>query len=433
MRSIFRHFRLSREKEELSNVIANIQKAVPHRGTNLWILVFAIFIASLGLNVNSTAVIIGAMLISPLMGPIIGMGFAVGINDSKLLKNSIFNYFFAAGVGLVTSTVYFLISPLNDAHSEILARVTPNIYDVLIAIFGGFAGILAICSKQKGNVIPGVAIATALMPPLCTAGYGLATLKFSYFFGAFYLFFINTVFIAVATLITVRVLKFPLVHLPDARDEKRSRMLVWLVVLITLIPSLYFGYDIVQKNRFESNANKFIDNEAFFPNDYLLKKTVDSKTKSIILVYGGAPIEDSQIDSLKLKLPQYNLDTSSLKVQQGFAYLTDKKDVQSGSQVDVALNEKLAQLEFMQKAIDSIAVQDQLSTQVFKELQILYPNVNSFVLQPARVNTDSLNQKLTIGILQSRQAIADREKQQIEAWLKIRIKDTTVKLYTERL
>lgn len=432
MKSILRHFRLSREKEEFDNVMANIYKGVPYRGTNLWILVFAIFIASLGLNVNSTAVIIGAMLISPLMGPIIGLGFSVGINDSQLLKKSIFNYFFAAGVGLATSTVYFLISPLNDAHSEILARISPNIYDVLIAIFGGFAGILAICSKQKGNVIPGVAIATALMPPLCTAGYGLATLKWTYFFGSFYLFFINTVFIALATLITVRLLKFPLVHLPDAKDEKRSRMLVWIVVLITLIPSIYFGYDFVQKNRFEQRANKFIDTESFFPNDYLLKKTVDSKNKKIILVYGGAPIEKEQIDTLKMKLKLYDLPDSALTVRQGFAYLSGGQNPGKNTQVDVALNDKLAQLEFMQRAIDSIAVQDKLSTQIFRELRILYPGVNSFVLQPARVNTDSLNKKLTIGIIQTKEVLSEREKITIANWLKIRVKDSTVKLYAER-
>lgn len=432
MKNILRNFRLSREKEEFDNVLVNINKAVPYRGTNLWILVFAIFIASLGLNVNSTAVIIGAMLISPLMGPIIGLGFSVGINDSKLLKKSIFNYFFAAAVGLLASTVYFLISPLNDAHSEILARVSPNIYDVLIALFGGFAGILAICSKQKGNVIPGVAIATALMPPLCTAGYGLATWKMAYFFGAFYLFFINTVFIGLATLITVRLLKFPLVHLPDAKEEKRSSILIWVVVLITLIPSLYFGYDIVQKNRFERNAATFVEKESFFPNDYLLKKTIDSKNQKIILVYGGAPIEKQQIDSLKLKLKTYNLPDSALTVQQGFAYLAQAQNPEKNTQVDAAITDKLAQLELMQKAIDSIAVQDKLSTQIFHELQVLFPDVNSFLLQPAQVNTDSVKRKLTIGLIQSKKNISDKEKSTIQNWLKVRVMDSSLRLYSER-
>ncbi len=174
-------FSLLSQQETFDNVKENIAANIPFKGTNLWILIFAIFIACLGLNMNSTAVIIGAMLISPLMGPIMGIGFSVGINDPWMLKTAIKNYAFASGVGLVTSTIYFLVSPISDAYSEILARTSPNIYDVLIAFFGGLAGIVATYSKLKGNVIPGVAIATALMPPLCTAGYGLATLQFSYF------------------------------------------------------------------------------------------------------------------------------------------------------------------------------------------------------------------------------------------------------------
>ncbi len=222
MKNIFDYFKLDYEKEEYNTVIESITKGVIFRGTNLWILVFAIFIASLGLNINSTAVIIGAMLISPLMGPIMGLGLGTGINDLALVRKALSNYFFAAIVGLITSTIYFSISPLNDAHSEILARTTPNIYDVLIALFGGLAGIVATSTKQKGNVIPGVAIATALMPPLCTAGYGLATFQFNYSIGALYLFIINTVFIALATFVTVRLLKFPFKHLPDEKAEKKS-------------------------------------------------------------------------------------------------------------------------------------------------------------------------------------------------------------------
>jgi uncharacterized hydrophobic protein (TIGR00271 family) len=192
MNNIFDNFRLNNEKENHQTVIESIDKGVVFKGTNLWILVFAIFIASLGLNVNSTAVIIGAMLVSPIMGPIMGLGLGMAINDLTLLRKSLFNYFFAAAVGLATSTLYFSLSPISFAHSEILARTSPNIYDVLIAFFGGLAGVLATSSKQKGNVIPGVAIATALMPPLCTAGYGLATMQFEFLFGALYLFLINT-------------------------------------------------------------------------------------------------------------------------------------------------------------------------------------------------------------------------------------------------
>jgi len=286
LNNFFDKFNLHAEKEELQTVIESIDNGVVFRGTNLWVLIFAIFVASLGLNVNSTAVIIGAMLISPLMGPIMGIGLGIGINDVVLLRKAVYNYSIATGVALTTSTIFFLISPLDDAHSEILARTSPNIYDVLIALFGGFAGILATSSKQKGNVIPGVAIATALMPPLCTAGYGIATLQFSYFIGAFYLFIINTVFIALATFIIVRFLHFPYKHQQNIQAERFAKRIIWLVVLATLLPSIYFGYDMVQQNRFIKNANRFIAGEAHFPNDYLLNKKIDPKSRKITLVFG---------------------------------------------------------------------------------------------------------------------------------------------------
>ena len=234
MKRILASFRLMSDKEEIPEVIKSIESGVVFRGTNLWVLTFAIFVASLGLNVNSTAVIIGAMLISPLMGPIIGMGLSMGIHDLSLLKKSALNYLFAVVVSLVTSTIFFLISPIDEAHSEILARTSPNIYDVLIAFFGGMAGIIALSSRLKGNVIPGVAIATALMPPLCTAGYGLASWKLNFFFGAFYLFIINTVFIALATLVTVTLLKFPYKDQPDKAERKRVNRVVFFVTIITI-------------------------------------------------------------------------------------------------------------------------------------------------------------------------------------------------------
>ena len=169
----------SEERENEAETIENILKGINFRGSNLWVLIFAIFIASLGLNVNSTAVIIGAMLISPLMGPIMGIGLGIGINDFELIKKAFRNLAIATIFGILTSTLYFLISPLNEARSELLARTTPTIYDVLIAFFGGLAGIVASSTKLKGNVIPGVAIATALMPPLCTAGFGIASGNFT--------------------------------------------------------------------------------------------------------------------------------------------------------------------------------------------------------------------------------------------------------------
>ena len=202
------YFNLMPDKDDEQVIIEQINSGVSFRGATLWVLIFAIFMASLGLNVNSTAVIIGAMLISPLMGPIIGMGLAVGINDLDLLKRAAKSFGVATLISVLTAMVYFFLSPLGEARSELLARTSPTLYDVFIAFCGGAAGIIALCTRGKGNVIPGVSIATALMPPLCTAGYGLATGHFLYFLGAFYLFFINSVFIALATYCGVRLMHF---------------------------------------------------------------------------------------------------------------------------------------------------------------------------------------------------------------------------------
>ncbi|MDQ3142126.1 MAG: TIGR00341 family protein [Bacteroidota bacterium] len=427
LNNIVNAFRLHSEKEDYQNVIDSIDKDVVFKGTNLWVLVFAIFIASLGLNVNSTAVIIGAMLVSPLMGPIMGLGLGMAINDIALLRKSIFNYLFSAAIALITSTIYFLITPISDAHSEILARTSPNIYDVLIALFGGLAGILAASSKQKGTVIPGVAIATALMPPLCTAGYGLATLQFQFFFGAFYLFFINSVFIALATLVTTRLLKFPYKHLRQVKDEIRAKRIVWAIVILTLLPSLYLGYDIVQQSKFLQEANAFIEYEAVFPNDYLLKKDINTKTKTILLVYGGAPIEEKQIAELKSKLGKYNLSNSNLQVKQGFAYLQDNKGKET-NQLSLALADKEKELQQIQNTLDSINQHQHLSRQIFKELKAQHNEVSSFSIQQSLNITDSTQANIWLAFISSTKKIKKAEKEKIEKWLKVRVTTTHLKI-----
>lgn len=422
------YFKLKSEKEDFDIVDENIRKGIDFKGTNLWILVFAILIASLGLNVNSTAVIIGAMLVSPLMGPIMGLGFGMAINDIQMLRRSLISYLFAGGVGLVTSTIYFFISPLNDAHSEILARTAPTIYDVLIALFGGLAGFLATSSKLKGNVIPGVAIATALMPPLCTAGYGLATLNANYFFGAFYLYIINSVFIALATLMTARFLKYPFLRLPQKEDEVRAKRIVWVTVIITVIPSLYFGYDIVQRDRMLDNVERFIEYEAVFPNDYLLQKIIDPKNKEIILTYGGALIEDKQIENLKSRMKGYNLSDVKLEVRQGFTYLPEKSNEKT-VQVSLALNAKEAQINELQGKLDSISKQQELSKTVYKELKAQYPAVSSFNLQPGINITDSTQQIAWIGFIDAAKKLKEEDKKRIEEWLKVRVNTNQINLY----
>lgn len=427
------NFKLADEKEDFQTVSDNIQNGIDFKGTNLWILIFAIFIASLGLNVNSTAVIIGAMLVSPLMGPIIGLGFGMAINDLSLLKKSFLSYLFAAAVGLATSTLFFYLSPISEAHSEILSRTSPNIYDVLIALFGGLAGILAISSKLKGNVIPGVAIATALMPPLCTAGYGLASFQFTFFFGALYLFLINTVFIALAALIITRFLKFPFKQLPKTEDEAKAKRIVWGIVMITALPSIYFGYDMVQQNKFQKRATQFIEAEAIFPNDYLLKKNIDSKNKTITLTYGGQIIEGKEISNLKSKLTKYNLENSTLIIQQGFAYLKDNKANEQTNQLTIALTEKENQIKLLKKKIDSLTSQNNLSQQIHKELKVQYPFIQSFILQNSINHTYTIQQTIWIAIIDSKTRWGAKDKTKIEDWLKVRMNIEQIKVYFEKI
>jgi len=433
MNRILAAFSLRHEKEDFEVVIDSVEKGVVFSGTNLWILVFAIFIASLGLNVNSTAVVIGAMLVSPLMGPIMGLGLGMAINDLQLLKKAFFNYLFALLIGLVTSTVYFLLTPINDASSELLARTSPNIYDVLIALFGGLAGILAMSSKQKGNVIPGVAIATALMPPLCTAGYGIANWNLAYFTGALYLFVINTVFIALATLVTARFLHFPRKHLEDAHDEIVSNRIVWGVVLLTLVPSIYFGYDIVQQNRFRQRADQFVDNEAVFPNDYLLDKTIDGKAKTITLTYGGETIQEIVIEELRSKLGRYQLAGATLKIKQGFAIFSGSEEGDKKSQqINRVLNEKEMELKALKEKVaateaeekDRVAAIDaekELGKQIFDELKAQYPSISSCSVQRVSSNTGSEQIPVWNAIITSTSKLKQPDRNRIEEFLKARV------------
>jgi len=353
----------------------------------------------------------------------------MSIYDLSLLKKSFFSYLFAALVSLATSTLFFLISPINEAHSEILARTSPNIYDVLIALFGGLAGILAISSKLKGNVIPGVAIATALMPPLCTAGYGLATLQFTYFFGAFYLFLINTVFIALATFLTIRILKFPYIHLPKKEDERKSKQIILAIAILTVLPSIYFGYTMIQENKFQKDAVRFIEEEAIFPGNLLLSKTIDSKSKSITLTYIGQGIEEKNISLLKKELFKYNLENASLVIKQGFAHLKDNKvDTQTKS-LTLALSEKEKQIQYLQSINDSLMLQHQLDVQIQKELSTFYPTVQTCIIQQIDSRTDTPDSKDWIAVIKSNKKLEANDKSKIEAWIKTRLKINNIQFY----
>lgn len=248
-----------------AGTIENIQKSIEFRGGNLWGLIFAAFIASIGLNVNSGAVVIGAMLISPLMGPIVGTGFAIATNDFDTLKYAMRNLALFIIVSIVASTIYFGLSPIKTLTDQLEARTYPTFYDVLIAICGGAIGIVASSRSDRGNAIPGVAIATALMPPLCTVGYGIATFHWEYAAGAFYLFFINSVFIAGTAFLFVSALKFPHKEFLDPVREQKYKTIMVVIVVVTIIPSIYTAYNVVKQELFNSRVAVFSKKAKAYP------------------------------------------------------------------------------------------------------------------------------------------------------------------------
>lgn len=285
-------------------------------GTNLWVLMFAIVIASVGLNVNSTAVIIGAMLISPLMGPIIGIGYGAGVHDYGLIRQSFRHLAIFVAISLLASATYFLCSPLSQAHSELLARTSPTLWDVLIAFFGGAAGMIGLTRKEKTTLIPGVAIATALMPPLCTAGYGIATGQPRFFLGAFFLFLINGVFIALASLAIVRVLRLPRHAFPDEATRRRARVLISVAVLLTLAPSIYFAYRLVQEEFFMAAAQRFVREDiAARENVTLLLSDIDPAQRTILLTLFGAGVTPALEQELNQRLAAAGLASATLRVR----------------------------------------------------------------------------------------------------------------------
>lgn len=379
-----RIFDVRQEKEDEQETIDSIKKGVEFKGTNLWVLIFATFIASLGLNTNSTAVIIGAMLISPLMGPIMGFGLGLGISDFELIKRSFRNFAIATVFSVITSFIYFLISPISEAQSELLARTQPTLYDVLIAFFGGLAGIVASSTKSKGNVIPGVAIATALMPPLCTAGFGLATGNLYYFFGAFYLFFINSVFISLATYLVVRVLKYPKKVFLDKDHEKRVTRYVGIIVIFTIVPSLFLSYRLVKTTYFNQQVLNYVNTELAFPNTQILSKTITntSDKKEIKVVLIGDNVSDSTIESARNRLPNYGLKDVSLVVQQGFSEQeTDINKLKSLLMQDLyknseqVLRTQAMQIDSLQRELKSYHDDRLLAEQIKPEVKVLFPFV----------------------------------------------------------
>ena len=427
------YFSVNKDISDLHQTAEGIRSGAEFKGANLWVLIFAIFIASLGLNTNSTAVIIGAMLISPLMGPIIGMGLAAGISDFALMKKSLRNYAVATVISIITATLYFATSPLSEAQSELLARTSPTIYDVFIAIFGGAAGILALSTRGNTNVIPGVAIATALMPPLCTAGFGLASGNWLYFLGAFYLYFINTVFIAFATYVGVRMMKFPTKSFPDKSREKKVQRYLLTVIIVTMCPSIYMTYTIVRQTIFSANVNNFIQTEMSQMGATVISKETDYKSQEISLTLIGRELNERQQDSLRGFLKRYHLENARLTFIQGYhSKQLPVQQILSAEQSKTALlteqhNKEVRSLKEQLRYYENY---QQLSLDLRPEMAILFPQTSELHLAPVLTPAhDSVKaDTFVLATTRVKSKLSAEERTQLQRWLQQRIATDSLQL-----
>lgn len=433
------YFNALPDKENEKDTIQQISSGITFHGANLWVLIFAILIASLGLNVNSTAVIIGAMLISPLMGPIIGMGLAVGITDLELLKRSATHYLVATVISVITAMLYFTITPLTEAQSELLARTSPTLYDVLIALAGGAAGILALCTKGKGNVLPGVAIATALMPPLCTAGYGLAVGNLSFFFGAFYLFFINTVFIALATFLGVRMLRFKRkAAINEARLAVVNRYIIAAVVL-TMLPATYMTVNIVRESVKENAILRFVKNEFEAKGAQIISHKVDDENNSLNIITVGKRLTDSDIELAQKAMDTYQLADLKLNVIQGTqtdSLMLSQMLNGNGSTTlakDTKLLEQADQIQALKEKNDKYERLPKLANDIRKEVKAICPQATTISLAyvtEAQIDTTSTT-NYVMAVVGCKGKLLPTDKNRLHQWLNARIKADSLRLVVE--
>lgn len=335
--------------EEKKVIIENVKDDSDFSSARLWTLVFAIGVASVGLNINSIPVVIGAMLISPLMGPIVSIGLALAINDWGLMRRSFRNLLILTVISIGISTLYFALSPITNAQSELLSRTQPTIFDVLIAIFGGIAGFIGISRAKHSNIIPGVAIATALMPPLCTVGYGIGTMQPAFIFGAFYLFLINSIFICLSALLVAKYLKLPRVHYDDIKHQRKVRTIITMTIIIITTPALYLAFTFVQQNNFEINTEKYIS-KLFEENGYVVihKNIVYERSPHLIeLAFFSERFDEQQIEQFSQRLDDFGLNNTELFIRQNGFALTEEEwksvlsEAQDGDQKIAALEARL--------------------------------------------------------------------------------------------
>jgi len=417
-------------EEDKQKVLETVTANVSFKGSNLWILACAILIASVGLNVNSAAVIIGAMLISPLMGPIVGAGFALGTYNSQLLKKSLKNLFIATLVSLFVSAFYFYLSPFKDVQSELLARTSPTIYDVLIAFFGGLVGVVAITRVEKGNPIPGVAIATALMPPLCTAGYGLATFNMSFFLGAFYLYTINCFFICISTFLVIKYLSYPASEAINPQNEKRIRFGITVLIFIMIIPSFYLAYNLFQEKKFTSTVEDFINNEFSSRGYTVVYKKLNYGSKTVDLAFLNRKLSKEDMEMYNKLLRERGLNDAKLVFRQDDADLKSEILNELGKQ-NVSISEKDLAISKLQQELEKYRVNEPGLT---NEMEILFPNLKEVALGKIEKNMtqqDSIITKLVV-LYKTDHELKPDEKTKLTAWLQERLKIEEVVLVNDK-
>ena len=432
------YFKLTQDLEPQVDVETSIRSGVSFKGSQLILLIFAIFIASLGLNTNSIPVIIGAMLISPLMGPIFGMGLALGIQDYGLLKRGFKNICMAVLGSLAASAIYFLISPQYEGASQLLARTSPSIYDVLIGFFGGAAGILSIACRNKGQVMPGVAIATSLMPPLCTAGYGLATMQMNFFLGALYLFFTNMVFILVATWIGIKLMRYTKVTYEENARHVRIRWVIYTVVIATIGVSVWLTITMISKNVFYAKADEFVQNEMVFPNTQVLshENLYEHGERIINVTLIG---EDLPKDSLQLammqKLDSVGLGGTKLNIRQGYTAHTpipgqlDNTD-KFYSIMQQELFAKQATIDSLKGVIRTAASFSRESIEMTPEIKVLFPGVKDVAFSNilASVAGSQKLDTLQIAFINAPGGLSAGDRNKLREYLELRLDEKDIHL-----
>lgn len=428
-------FNLSADQAGYEEISERIESGVELRGTNMCILILAIFIASVGLNMNSTAVIIGAMLVSPLMGAIMGIGFAIAIYDTDLLKKSVTVLIFEVIVALATSTIYFSLSPITTASSELLARTSPTAWDVIIAVCGGLAGMIGTTRKEKSNILPGVAIATALMPPLCTAGYGLAMGNLKYFAGAMYLFLINGIFIAISTMLITVFLRLPSKNLANNETRKQLVKRAAVIAVVTIVPSVFFAADIVKDTVFETNVNNFVEKEFQFENTQVVKYSVDEENKELNVAVIGTTLDNNTVSNLAHSMKDYHIDSLELRVQQ-----TEVKAGITPEELEAYVKNETSQLsaeneeDYQELQSQLIAARSELAgyqerevdvTALQEELKVLYPSVTK--LWAGYLNSDGTEQ-LTV-VMEVNEGLTEEDMEKIGGFIETRLEIETAIVY----